>query len=175
MPTRNVALLRILQSPSQIWAIVLGVVFAAEVLVMLLLPHIVPRFVGDAGKAIIDAVLLTLICAPALWWIIIGPLQRIAVQERERSKTIVANAGDGILTFDRGGEIVSCNAAASKLFAVDASALVGSSLLDVIPDLPQSFDTFPCDYQLEGVHADGGRDSPSRSRLANCHRRAKRC
>ena len=36
--------------------IVLVVVFAVEVAVMFVLPHLVPSFLGEAGKAVMDAV-----------------------------------------------------------------------------------------------------------------------
>jgi len=64
-------------------------VFTAEVAVMLLLPLITPVVMDVSTRAILDAILLTTVCAPALWWVIIGPLRRIAIQEQQRSETIV--------------------------------------------------------------------------------------
>jgi PAS domain S-box-containing protein len=135
--------------------IVLGIIFAAEVAVMLVLPYITPTFVGDTEQAIIDALLLTLICAPALWWVIIGPLRRIAIQEHERSQTIVANAGEGILTFSHDGTVFSCNSAGSKLFGVDAAVFVGRSIRTAIPGLPRSFGALPHTFRLDCVSFDG--------------------
>jgi signal transduction histidine kinase len=59
----------------------LGIVFAAEVVVMLLLPAILPP-IDPWLEALADSCLLTLICAPLLWWVIIGPLGRAADAER---------------------------------------------------------------------------------------------
>ncbi|WP_186775891.1 sensor histidine kinase [Rubripirellula tenax] len=45
-------------------------VFIAEVGVMFVLPHVLPKFLGETGTALVDAILLTLVCAPVLWWVI---------------------------------------------------------------------------------------------------------
>ena len=91
-----------------------------------------------------------------LWWIIIGPLRRIAVQEYERSQTIVANAGEGIFTFDVNHVIVSCNRAGAELFGGDAEHWIGKSMRLAIPTLPVSFDSLPVEQRLDGVRKDGG-------------------
>ena len=134
------ALSSILRSPTRILGIVLMLVFVAEVGVMFLLPYVMPDFLGESGKAILDAVLLTLVCAPVLWWVIIGPLRRIAVQEHLRSETIVANASEGILTFDLDGLIVSCNRASSELFNAQAEDLVGKTTRSKMPEFPGKFE-----------------------------------
>ncbi|WP_182871382.1 sensor histidine kinase [Rhodopirellula sp. JC639] len=148
MSNRVSALSSILRSPMRILGIVLMLVFTAEVGVMLLLPHVVPDFLGESGKAVLDAVLLTMVCAPVLWWVIIGPLRRIAIQEHQRSETIVANASEGIITFDSSGRIVSCNRASSELFAVDAAELVGKTTHSRMADFPRSFETLPCEFRI---------------------------
>jgi hypothetical protein len=89
MSNRVYALSTILRSPASILGTVLILVFSVETAVMLALPYLVPDFFGETGRAVLDAVLLTLVCAPALWWVIIGPLRRIAIQEHQRSETIV--------------------------------------------------------------------------------------
>jgi PAS domain S-box-containing protein len=155
MALRTSALAQILESPTRILAIVLAVVFSVEVAVMLILPYIVPRFVGETGKALLDAILLTTLCAPALWWIIIGPLRRIAVQEHARSETIVANAGEGILTFERNGTIISCNRAGAMLFGSLSNQLVGQPIWSVIPGLPLTFDSAPYSSHHDGSWLDG--------------------
>ena len=157
MSNRVTALSQILRSPVRILSIVLVVVFTVEVAVMFLLPHVVPTFFGEFGQAFLDAVLLTVVCAPALWWIIIGPLRRVAIQEHQRSETIVANAGEGILSFDAESMIVSCNRAGTHLFGREADELVGKSIRVAIPDLPDSFEALPTEYRLDGVRSDGGK------------------
>ncbi len=158
MSNRVSALSQILLSPARILAIVLALVFTAEVVVMLVLPHVVPSSLNETGRAVLDAVLLTAACAPALWWIIIGPLRKIAIQEHQRSETIVANASEGIITFDHTQAIVSCNLAGSRILCErDGEIMPGESLRTFIPDLPLTFDALPCDYELEVVRAAGTR------------------
>ena len=87
MSSRVSALSTILRAPMRILALVLMLVFTAEVAVMLVLPLITPVVMGEAIRAVLDAFLLTIVCAPALWWVIIGPLRRLAIQEQQRSET----------------------------------------------------------------------------------------
>jgi PAS domain S-box-containing protein len=153
MPSRVSALSTILHSPLRILAIVLLLVFTAEVAVMLVLPWITPNVLGEALRAVLDACLLTLVCAPILWLLIIGPLRRIAIQEQQRSETIVANASESILTFDRKGAILSCNRSTVELFGVSADELIGNQVQTIIPDLPVSFDRFPMSFSLTALRS----------------------
>lgn len=155
MSGRISALSSILRSPARILGIVLMLVFTVEVGVMLILSHVMPDLLSDIGEALIDAVLLTLICAPALWWVIIGPLRRIAIQEHGRSETIVANAGEGIVTFDHDGTIHSCNRACTELLGIDAEGIVGQFADNFIANLPASFDALPADLRLQARRDDG--------------------
>ncbi|MCU0718765.1 MAG: ATP-binding protein [Pirellula sp.] len=61
---------KILRSPKSILLIVLVLVFLTEFLVMVALPVILPRPISKMGEAVIDAVLLTAVIAPVLWWLI---------------------------------------------------------------------------------------------------------
>ena len=156
MASRVSALSTILRSPLQILTLVLMLVFTAEVAVMLLLPLITPAVMDEAIRAILDAFLLTMVCAPALWWVIIGPLRRIAIQEQQRSETIVANASESILTFDREGHILSCNRSTLDLFGVSAVQLIGKPVQSAIPDLPNQLGNFPVGFRLTAVRSNGG-------------------
>jgi PAS domain S-box-containing protein len=145
----------ILNSPRRILATVLALVFAVEVVVMLVLPHLIPGSLGEFGTTFIDACLLTAICAPLLWLIIIGPLRRIALQEHQRSETIVANAGEAILTLDAQGTILSCNPAAAKLFGIEFEKLIGNSLSTLVVNWPSDLLSAASDLQLEARRSDG--------------------
>lgn len=70
MPNRESVLSGVLHSPTRILAIILILVFSTEVVVMLLLPHVLPDVMGEIGEAFFDAILLTLVCAPVLWFVI---------------------------------------------------------------------------------------------------------
>lgn len=157
MSDRISALSSILRSPARILGIVLVLVFIAEVGVMFVLPYVMPDFLGHTGKAILDAVLLTLVCAPALWMVIIGPLRRIAIQEHERSETIVANASEGILTFDHDGVILSCNRAITDLLSANMDDVVGKATDCFLDCLPRSFETLPASFRLSAKRPDGSR------------------
>ncbi|WP_161604719.1 sensor histidine kinase [Roseiconus nitratireducens] len=157
MPSRVTAVTTLLRSPLRILSVVLLLVFAAEVAVMFVLPHIMPESYGEAWKAILDAVLLTLVCAPALWWVLIAPLRRVAIQEHQRSQTIVANASEGIVTFDSDGTVISGNRAALELFQMDALELIGKTVRLAIPNLPLSFSELPGEFRLDAVRPNGSR------------------
>ena len=155
MSDRVSALLSIIGSPLRILGIVLMLVFTVEIGVMFVLPHVIPNFLGDFGKAVFDAILLTLVCAPVLWWVIIGPLRRIAIQEHERSETIVANASEGIITFSSDGVILSCNMALVNLLSSDLNYLVGRNVESFLVGCPRTFDVLPTSFRLVAKRPDG--------------------
>ncbi len=135
MPTRITSHTRILNHPWRILGIVLAVVFAVEAIVMLVLPLILRDNVDEGIRAFIDATLLTLICAPVLWWIIIGPLRRIAIVEQTRAKTIASNASEGIITIDRSGKVLSFNRAAASMFGYEGPDIIGHPIQRILPDI----------------------------------------
>ena len=155
MSDRVSALLSIIGSPVRILGIVLLLIFTVEVGVMFVLPHVVPNFLGGFGEAVFDAVLLTFVCAPVLWWVIIGPLRRIAIQEHERSETIVANAGEGIITFRGDGVILSCNMALANLLSSEPNYLMGRNVESFLVGCPRSFEVLPTSFRLVAKRPDG--------------------
>ena len=64
--------------PRRMVLAVLGIVCATEAIIMLGLPQRLEDQIGSSGVAIVDALLLTLILVPCLWWIIIRPLNQVA-------------------------------------------------------------------------------------------------
>lgn len=155
MPKPASALSGFLNSPVRILAIVLALVFAVEAVVMLILPSLVPGSLGELGTTLIDACLLTLVCAPLLWWVIIGPLRRIALQEQQRSQTIVANAGEAILTFDATGTVLSANPAAIELFGIEFEQLIGTTLGNLLVDWPIDFAAASTEFPAEAKMPNG--------------------
>lgn len=155
MSDRVSALLSIIGSPVRILGIVLLLIFTVEVCVMFVLPYVIPNSLSEFGKAFFDAVLLTLVCAPVLWWVIISPLRRIAIQEHERSETIVANASEGIITFSSEGLILSCNTALAKLLSSEMNYLVGRKVDSFLVGCPRSFDELPTSFRLVAKRPDG--------------------
>lgn len=63
--------------PMAVWLVLLAVIFTAEYSVMLLLPRVLPERSSRFVESLVDAVVLTLILAPALWWTIVRPLREV--------------------------------------------------------------------------------------------------
>jgi signal transduction histidine kinase len=63
--------------PVTVWLVLLAVVFAAEYAVMLLLPWLVPEHPSRLLESAVDAVVLTLLLAPVLWWTLVRPLREV--------------------------------------------------------------------------------------------------
>ena len=70
------------QSPSVVVLKLLGIVFIAEAAIMVMLPIILPSSISAVIEAIVDSCLLTLICAPLIWWVIIGPVRSMAAAQQ---------------------------------------------------------------------------------------------
>jgi PAS domain S-box-containing protein len=120
-------------SPSRILLLVLIVVFAAEAAVMIVLPILVPSWVDNRIRAVIDACLLTLAAAPFLWWLVIRPLRRFATTEQAKADSIVAAAVEGIITIDERGIVDSFNPAAEGVFGYRAEEIVGCDVAVLVP------------------------------------------
>jgi len=103
---------------------------------MFLLPVVLPPNVNDVMLAVVDSSLLTLISAPVLWWVIIGPLNLLAKAERSRAFSIIEAAADGIITTDEQGKIESFNTAAEQMFGYTHDEVIGQgvSRLICLPD-----------------------------------------
>jgi len=65
------------QSPTRVFALVLLVVFAVEGAIMLLLPRFPLAWHGTVADSLLDASLLALVTAPALWLLVVLPLRRL--------------------------------------------------------------------------------------------------
>lgn len=155
MSDRIFPLLSTIHSPTRLLGLVLMIIFTTEFGVMLLLPFLIPSMLGETGRAVFDAILLTTVCAPILWWVIIGPLRRIAIQEHERSETIVANASEGIVTFDPDGVIRSGNRALAKLLLIEMHQLVGTAIQSFLGPWPKTLDDLPTSFRMVAQRSDG--------------------
>lgn len=131
----NSMLLQLLTKPWRILGFVLVVVFAVEALVMLVLPMLLPADMPGVWEALFDSALLTVTCAPLLWWVIINPLRRVALEAQKLSSTIVENAGDGIVTVDPSGNVLSYNFAAHQLFGHAAKEILTRPIVQLLPEI----------------------------------------
>ena len=121
-------------APLWVLAVVLMIVFLAELAVMFVLPVLLPSSMDEWLTALTDACLLTVAIAPLLWWVIIRPLRKIAVTERARASFIVETAAEGIITIDESGVVESFNRAAEEIFAYAAEEIVGEMLTTLMPE-----------------------------------------
>ena len=71
----------------------LAIVFIGEAGVMYLLPVILPASIDPGAEAFVDSCLLTLVTAPLVWWVIIGPLRASAAAEK---LAVVAQMAAGV-------------------------------------------------------------------------------
>lgn len=77
--------------PRRVLLTVLVAVFAAEACVMLLLPNLLPAGTSVWSNALVDACLLTILLAPALWWLVVRPVRQQA-EVRQRLLAMVLSA-----------------------------------------------------------------------------------
>lgn len=94
-------------SPLRVFGVILLLVFAAEGAIMLALPLLPPAWHGRAVDASLDATILTLTLAPAIWLLVVQPLRRLfeargallrrlfEAQEEERAR-VARDLHDGI-------------------------------------------------------------------------------
>ncbi|NOX53743.1 MAG: PAS domain S-box protein [Planctomycetes bacterium] len=123
-------------SMTRVLLLVLGVVFVAESGIMLWLPWLVPHYASKPVRAVVDASLLTLVVAPIVWYVIIGPLRRVALSERAKVASIVQTAVDAIVTFGEDRRVQSFNPAAERLFGCPGSQAVGEPVERFLPSIP---------------------------------------
>ncbi|QOV89383.1 sensor histidine kinase [Humisphaera borealis] len=70
-------------SPVRVFGLVLLVVFCVEGAIMLLLPRLPTWLHGELMESLLDAAVLTIATAPAVWWLAILPLRQL-FEERGR-------------------------------------------------------------------------------------------
>jgi len=105
-------------------AMLLGTIFAAEFLVMYLLPLISGNrsvFVAN----LLDAGLLSVVSAPFVWLLVAMPLRKAALSEKNRGDAILRSVADGIMIFDKKGLIRTFNSVSEKMFGYAEAEVVG--------------------------------------------------
>ena len=63
--------------PGTAWLTLLVMVFVTEYAVMLVLPWMLPGEPGPLLEATVDALMLTAVMAPLLWWTVVRPLREV--------------------------------------------------------------------------------------------------
>ena len=109
-------------SPVRLTALLLVIIFGAEVGVHLFLPDVVPTNASRLTGAGAAAFLLVVIVAPILWWMLIHPLQSSAASEQQRAARLVAileATPDLVGIADLEGRVSYLNRAGRKMLGMD--------------------------------------------------------
>ncbi|MFO1066526.1 MAG: ATP-binding protein [Pirellulales bacterium] len=108
------------RGPLTYFAAVLCIVFVSEAVVMYLLAFLVPPDVNVNVnvEAFLDAAMLTLICAPILWGLLIRPLRRAADRVSHRFWRLVNDSGEAIVVIHPDGRLDVVNNAARDLLNI---------------------------------------------------------
>lgn len=123
--------------------LLLGVIFAAEFLVMYLLPLIVGNK-SILNTNLLDAGLLSVVIAPFVWVLVAMPLRKAALSEKNRGDAILRSVADGIMIFDQKGMIRSFNSASEKMFGYAEAEVVGQQFSSLVK--PEGTEWNPDDF-----------------------------
>ncbi|MCA9139251.1 MAG: GHKL domain-containing protein [Planctomycetales bacterium] len=111
---------------------ILSAIFLVEVGVMFLMPLFLSEHINASLEAIIDATLLAIGSAPALWFMFIRPLRLIGVEKAAVISALAQSANEGMLIFDDSATIRSMNQTAIEFFGVDDQQSSELSLFDLL-------------------------------------------
>jgi PAS domain S-box-containing protein len=137
-------------SPVRYVLTLMAAIFMAEGAIMWLLSRLTPGLQGPL-EGLLDAGLLTVSIAPFLWWLVVGPLRRMAAEEQVRAETVVASAADGIITIGETGIVESFNPAAEALFGYTAAEVVGQNVgMLATPPHDKAHDGYLARYLVTG-------------------------
>ncbi len=120
------------QHPLKIFLILLIFVFMAEMGIMYLLA-IIQIKPDNWTEAFVDSSLLTSLCVPFFWFLVVTPLQKALELENIKSHKILEMAVEGIVTIDTTGELLSFNRAAQKIFGYSEAEILGKNVSMLLP------------------------------------------
>ena len=121
------------QHPLRIFLILLAFVFVAELSIMYLLAIVEANSLIDWAEAFVDATLLTVLCVPFFWFLVVKPLQNALELENIKSHKILEMAAEGIVSIDTGGKLLSFNRAAQKIFGYSEAEVIGKNVSLLMP------------------------------------------
>lgn len=121
------------QHPLRIFLILLAFVFVAELSIMYLLAVVEIKPVINWSEAFVDATLLTVLCVPFFWFLVVKPLQNALELENIKSHKILEMAAEGIVSIDTGGKLLSFNRAAQKIFGYSEAEVIGKNVSLLMP------------------------------------------
>jgi two-component system, cell cycle sensor histidine kinase and response regulator CckA len=110
-------------APARLFAAFLLIVFAAECVINVALPHLAPH-ASTLMTTTIDAATLTAIVALLFWRYLVRPLRA----RRVMAEHVMAHAGDAIITIDERGVMQSANTTAAQMFGHPVETMVGADV-----------------------------------------------
>jgi len=126
-----------LSTPGLLYLILLYMVFLADMLQEVMMPHLLYETL-EAYYILIDAIVTTIIIAPFFWLLIIRHLTRTAFTVRARAMAINEQVVDAIVTLDTKGRIATLNPAARTIFNFPESELEGLPAEALFADTTES-------------------------------------
>ena len=117
----------LLGTPMGIYVLLLFMVFGADLLQENLMAWVLPGALYLSWQ-IVDAIITTLLMAPALWFLVALPLRRRMLNEQSRIRAIRDQLIDAVVTLDAEGRIQSFNPAAERIFGYPAATVIGRSV-----------------------------------------------
>ncbi|TGU74372.1 EAL domain-containing protein [Geomonas terrae] len=123
--------------PLAVLGLLLMVTFVTESVVMSLLSYLFPSLDG-LPAVFTDALFLTALSAPAVWWLIARPLELLARRESVTARTVLRSIAEAVIIFDANGTIYTLNHAAETIFGYAPGEMEGRDILLVLPEIAPS-------------------------------------
>jgi diguanylate cyclase (GGDEF)-like protein/PAS domain S-box-containing protein len=114
--------------------VAVGIIMVAEAAIMALMPLVSPLTSAPSWVlALLDAGLLALISLPIMWRVILRPASQAAQHAQRAAQAIMDTAGEGIITTDEHGTVMTFNRAAERIFGIPAQEIVGQNVSKLMP------------------------------------------
>ena len=155
--------------PRAIFLVLLLLIFTAETVTMLIIKWLFAHKSALWLEILVDASLLTLMCTPFIWRLIVVPLKKDNQFTASRAQAVLDTAAEGIITIDQSGHVLSFNKAAERIFGYSATEMLGQNVNQLMTS-PQreEHDNYIARYlasgqgmivgrstELKGQHKDG--------------------
>ena len=160
---KNNKSLGFLNTPTGLVAVLGALVAGVELLIMLVLEDLfVPAVFSESEWGYVDTSLLTLVAAPALYFLVFRKMQK-DITEHSRSQqalqesvahtqAILDNTVDGMIAINGQGIVESFNRAAERIFGYAQSEVIGQNVKMLMPEPYQAeHDGYLDNYRSSGV------------------------